>query len=147
MDNGIRRQTQSTPRTEKSASEIRTFKSESPRIQSGKVNRKNPAKNGGVSFFIGDYINDSVRWQAFGGKRVVFLNKIRVGKIFRFLKKTVSLAAINSQKPRQNASSNHAEFWSMALNASVDDVLLCSFLRHLIRFAVNGDYNGVLSQK
>lgn len=111
------------------------------------MNRKNPAKNGGVSFFIGDYINDSVRLQAFGGKRVVFLNKIRVGKIFRFLKKTVSLAAINSQKPRQNASSNHAEFWSMALNASVDDVLLCSFLRHLIRFAVNGDYNGVLSQK
>ncbi|WYJ08021.1 hypothetical protein P3B99_002630 [Opitutia bacterium KCR 482] len=57
------------------------------------MNRKNPAKTGGVSFFIGDYINDSVRWQAFGGKRVVFLNKIRVGKIFRFLKKTVSLAA------------------------------------------------------
>ena len=57
------------------------------------MNRKNPAKNGGVSFFIGDYINDSVSWQAFGGKRVVLLNKIRVGKIFRFLKKTVSLAA------------------------------------------------------
>ena len=110
------------------------------------MNRKNPAKNGGVSFFIGDYINDSVSWQAFGGKRVVLLNKIRVGKIFRFLKKTVSLAAINSQKPRQNASSNHAEFWRMALNARVDDILLCSFLRHLIRFAVNGDYNGVLSQ-
>ena len=35
----------------------------------------------------------------------------------------------------------------MALNARVDDVLLCSFLRHLIRFAVNGDHNGVLSQK
>lgn len=52
---------------------------------------------------------------------------------------------IFSQK--QNASSNPVEFWSMALNVREDDVLLCSFLRHLIRFAVNDNRDSVLHPK